>query len=107
MQIVEYLTTDEQSPFANWFDALDPFAATKVTVALARLAAGNISNVKGVGGGVLEQRIDFGPGYRTYFARDGETVVVLLAGGTKRRQQADVDRALMRWHDYKNRKKRT
>jgi putative addiction module killer protein len=107
MQIVEYLSTDGESPFAIWFDALDPVAAAKVTTGMMRLAAGNTSNVKGVGAGVLEQRIDFGPGYRIYFARDGETFVVLLAGGTKRRQQTDIERALLRWQDYKSRNKRT
>jgi putative addiction module killer protein len=57
--------------FAAWFDRLDPQSAAKVTVALHPLGQGNLSNVKGVGGGVLEYRIDFGPGYRLYFGRDG------------------------------------
>ena len=65
---------------------------------------GNLSNVKPVGGGVLEYRIDFGPGYRVYFGRDGDTLIILLAGGTKRRQQDDIAAAQTRWTEYKQRK---
>ena len=64
-----------------------------------------MSNAKGVGAGVLEYRIDFGPGYRIYFGQDGVDLVILLAGGTKRRQQRDVETAQTRWADYKERKK--
>jgi putative addiction module killer protein len=104
MQIVEYLA-EGQSPFALWFDDLDPQAAAKVTVALRRLRDGNLSNVKGVGAGVLEYRFDFGPGYRIYFGRDGDEIVVLVGGGTKQRQQRDIDLAQARWGDYRRRKK--
>ncbi len=89
---------------SRWFDALNAVAAAKVTVALGRLEAGNLSNVKGVGGGVFEYRIDFGPGYRVYFGRDGETLVILLVGGTKRRQQRDIDTARSLWQQYRRRK---
>jgi putative addiction module killer protein len=67
---------------------------------------GNFSSVKGVGSGVLEYRIDFGPGYRIYFGKDGESLVILLAGGTKKRQQEDIEIAIARWQDYKARKRR-
>jgi putative addiction module killer protein len=106
VQTAEYLDTAGGSPFAGWFDQLDPQAAAKVTVAVQRLAQGNLSNTKGVGSGVLEYRIDFGPGYRIYFGRDGEALVILLAGGTKRRQQTDIETAQSRWADYKRRKKK-
>ena len=66
---------------------------------------GNLSNSKGVGSGAQEYRLDFGPGYRIYFGRDGEMLVILLAGGTKKRQQADIETAQARWADYKRRKK--
>jgi putative addiction module killer protein len=74
-----------------------------VTVAIARLEQGNRSNVKGVGAGVLEYRINFGPGYRVYFGRDGEVLVILLTGGTKKRQQRDIDAAIQMWADYRRR----
>jgi putative addiction module killer protein len=105
MQIVEYLDADGRSPFANWFDDLNAQAAAKVTIALARIEQGNLSNAKSVGAGVLEFRIDFGPGYRLYFGREGDTFIILLAGGTKSRQQKDIAVAQARWADYKRRRK--
>ena len=99
-----YLSDDGRSPFGAWFGSLDAIAAAKVTVALSRLERGAVSNVKGVGEGVLEFRIDYGPGYRIYFGRDGDTLIILLAGGTKRRQGADIAAAKRRWKDYKARK---
>ena len=86
LDVREYEDAEGSSPFADWFGELDAVAAAKVTVALARIGQGNLSNVKGVGKGVLEYRIDFGPGYRLYFGRDGDALVILLAGGTKKRQ---------------------
>jgi putative addiction module killer protein len=105
MDVREYLAPDGRSPFGAWVDDLDPQAAAKVTTALARIRLGNLSNVKGVGAGVFECRVDFGPGYRIYFGRDGETIVILVAGGTNRRQQRDITDAQARWQDYKDRKK--
>ncbi len=105
MQIIEYLLPDGHSPFAAWFDRLDPQAAAKVNVALVRMEMGNLSNVKSVGLGVLEYRIDWGPGYRLYFGREGDEWVILLAGGTKQRQHRDISDASLRWQDYKKRKK--
>jgi putative addiction module killer protein len=101
-----YVTGDGRSPFEAWFADLDVAAAAKVSVALARLEQGNVSNVKAVGSGVLEYRIDWGPGYRVYFGRDGERLVILLTGGTKRRQQIDIDTAKAAWADYKRRRPR-
>lgn len=103
MRIVEFVDRRGDSPFAAWFLGLDPRAASKVTTALARLEAGNLSNVKAVGQGVQEYRIDWGPGYRIYFGRRGEELVVLLAGGTKQRQGIDIARAIERWHEYRQR----
>ena len=76
-----------------------------MSVALVRLGQGNTSNAKNVGEGVLEYRIDWGPGYRVYFGRDGETLVILLTGGTKQRQQRDIERAKELWADYKRRRR--
>jgi len=75
-------------------------------VALDRLSIGNFSSVKPVGGGVLELRLHFGPGYRVYFGRDGERIIVLLAGGTKRRQEQDISMARLAWRDYWHRRDR-
>lgn len=105
MQLLEYLDESGRSPFRRWFDRLDAPAAAKVTIALTRLALGNLSSTKGVGHGVFESRIDFGPGYRVYFGRDGDVLVILLGGGTKTRQSADIVDAHGRWVDYKRRKK--
>ena len=74
-------------------------------MANARLEQGNFSNVKPVGEGVLENKIDFGPGYRVYFGRDGDTLIILLCGGTKKRQQRDIERAIAYWRDYKQGKR--
>ena len=79
-------------------------AADRVQVALARMGDGNLSNVRGVGGGVLEYRMSVGPGYRIYFGRDGDTLIVLLGGGTKAHQQADIERARELWRQYRRRK---
>ncbi len=105
MEILEYLAIDGRSPFRTWFDGLDATAAAKVTVAIERMKLGNLAGSKGVGGGVLEHRLDFGPGYRIYFGKDGTSLVILLAGGTKQRQQTNIQTARARWADYKQRKK--
>ncbi|MCW5746830.1 MAG: type II toxin-antitoxin system RelE/ParE family toxin [Alphaproteobacteria bacterium] len=103
---LRYFEDDEgRRPFEAWFEAIDDPARAKVAVGLKRMALGNLSNVKSVGAGVLEFRIDFGPGYRVYFGRDGDTVVILLTGGTKKRQQRDIARAHAFWTDYKRRKR--
>lgn len=73
--------------------------------AVVRMEHGNLSNVKSVGEGVLEYRIDFGPGYRVYFGRDGEVLVMLLIGGTKKRQHRDIVTAKEYWRDYKQTKR--
>ena len=71
-EISEYVDTQGTSPFARWFKRLDSFAAAKVTTALYRMEQGNLGNAKGVGSGVSEQHINFGPGCRIYFGRDGD-----------------------------------
>jgi putative addiction module killer protein len=106
LELRYYLATDGRSPFEEWFSGLDAAAGAKVTVAVARLEQGNLSNVKSVGEGVLEYRIDWGPGYRLYFGRDGNVLVILLTGGTKKRQQRDIETAKALWADYKRRKPR-
>ena len=104
VSVLEYLDRAGSSPFAAWFRSVDAAAAAKVTTSLRRLELGNFSNVKGVGGGVFEYRIDFGPGYRVHFGKDGDAVVILLGGVTKKRQDRDIATAHDRWADYKKRK---
>ncbi|MCX5893479.1 MAG: type II toxin-antitoxin system RelE/ParE family toxin [Deltaproteobacteria bacterium] len=105
MTVREYLDAQGESPLAHWFDGLDSIAAAKVATALYRLEQGNFSRVEGVGGGVYEGKINFGPGYRVYFGKDGEALIILLGGGSKQRQRADISAALSGWQDYKRRKR--
>ena len=103
IEIREYIDDRGRSPFGRWFNDLDAGAAARVRTSLARMEAGNLSNVRGVGRGVLERRINVGPGYRVYFGRDGDTLIVLLGGGTKSRQQRDIKRARELWQEYRRR----
>jgi len=105
IEVREYVAADGKSPYAKWFNSLNAPAAAKIAIATTRMAQGNLSHAKSVGAGVQEYRIDFGPGYRIYFARDGDRLVILLGGGTKNRQQEDIRRAQALWADYKQRKK--
>ena len=108
MEMIElrgYIDEIGTQRFTKWFTSLDAIAAAKVAIALTRMEKGNFSNVQGVGGGVLEYKIDFGPGYRIYFGKDGERLVILIGGGTKKRQGEDIAAANLCWIDYKRRKK--
>jgi len=105
IKVLQYLEKNGNNPFGEWFEDLDPAAAAKVTVAMARIEQGNLSNVKPIGEGVLEYKIDFGPGYRIYFGREGNELVILVAGGTKKRQSKDIEIAKARWADYKQRRR--
>ena len=103
-EIIECTNDADQNLFREWFFGLDARAAAKVTAAIARLENGNTSNVKSVGGRVYEYKINFGPGYRVYFAYDGKKIILLLAGGSKQRQSKDIETAKIRWSDHKARK---
>jgi len=107
LEVRYYLEGDGHSPLAAWFEGLDVIARAKMTVAITRIGQGNLSRVKSLGGGVLEYKIDFGPGYRVYFGRDGDVLVILLTGGTKKRQQSDIKAATAYWQDYKQTKRAT
>jgi len=99
----ELLLEDETSPYAEWFNRLPPDVAAKITVAKLRMQQGNLSRVEWFRG-IGEYKIDSGPGYRIYLAKDGLTLIVLLGGGQKRGQQADIDYAVALWDGYKKRK---
>jgi putative addiction module killer protein len=105
LDVREYQDRAGHNPFRVWFDGLNSEAARKVATALYRLGLGNLSNVKSVGSGVHECRINFGPGYRVYFGREGGLIVILLGGGTKSRQQNDIRLAAERWQEYRGMKK--
>lgn len=105
IRVLEYLDLEGRSPYAAWFDGLSAPAAAKVAAALYQLATGNFSKVRGVGAGVFERKIDFGPGYRIYFGKDGQDVVILLGGSTKQRQQQAIETAKARWAAYRRRKR--
>lgn len=106
MKLVQYLDNLGRSPFESWFKRINAQAAAKITTALVRLEGGNFSNIKSLGSGVYELKVDFGLGYRVYYGYDGQKIVVLLAGGTKKRQNKDIETAKKRWADYKTRKKK-
>jgi putative addiction module killer protein len=103
LNIVEYVRDDGSNPFRAWFDGLHAQAAAKVATAIVRLELGNLSRVKWIGA-IGEYRIDWGPGYRIYLARDGDKLIILLGGGTKQRQQSDIERAKAAWAEYRARK---
>ena len=103
IKVVEYVREDGSNPFKEWFDDLDAQAAAKVATATLRLEMGNTSNVKWIGT-IGEYRIDWGPGYRLYLGKDGEALIILLVGGTKKRQQPDIERAKNLFAEYKARK---
>jgi putative addiction module killer protein len=104
IRVEEFITDEDVSPFRRWFDTLDGQAAALVTIAIDRLGEGNTSNAKALSEGVSELRINRGPGFRIYFGWDGKVLVILLGGGTKKRQQSDIQSALRHWRSYKARK---
>lgn len=90
-----------KTPFLDWLDELkDVKARAIVKKRLDRVRLGNFGDHKAVGDGVSELRIDYGSGYRVYYGRSGETVVILLIAGTKKTQSRDVDKAREYWRDY-------
>lgn len=97
IEVLVYQTEDGRAPFAEWRTGIDRIARARVDVAIDRLRAGNISNLKSLGGGLAELKLHFGPGYRIYLGQEGSRIVILLTGGTKQRQDADIERARKLW----------
>jgi putative addiction module killer protein len=104
IKIQEYIKEDGSNPYQKWFNSLDPIAASKVTVAKTRLELGNTSNIKWFDG-IGEYKINWGAGYRIYLAQDGTQLIILFGGGTKKNQQADIQKAKQLYQEYKQRKK--
>ncbi len=105
IEIRQYVDLLGRNPFDRWFEKLNDDVQARVVVSLDRLERGNTSAAKGIGAGVFELRLDFGPGYRIYFGWDGERLVILLGGGFKKRQQTDIERSHALWQEYKARKR--
>src|SRR5258706_6130655 len=103
-EIREYVENG-RSPYREWFDDLDKFTAARVNMYVRRLEAGNFGAAKSLQDGVFELRMDFGPGYRVYYGREGRTIIILLGGGSKRQQDADIAAAVERWKRYKQNEK--
>jgi putative addiction module killer protein len=107
VEIRRYRTLSGRQPFTEWLSALaDRKARARVEIRLKRLEVGNFGDSRYLRNGVSELRVDWGPGYRIYFGRDGEAVVLLLCGGDKRTQDADIEKAVDLWRDYAKRKNR-
>src|SRR4051794_25782176 len=104
IHVLRYVTASSKDLIGEWLAALgDARARAKIAARLARLAAGNFGDCKALRDGVWELRIDWGPGYRVYYAIAARACVLLLCGGDKRKQSADIDRAVAYWIDYKKR----
>jgi putative addiction module killer protein len=100
-ELVEYQEPDGSVPFRAWLTKLkDRTARARIDARLLRIRRGNCGDAKSVGDGVHELRVDYGPGYRVYFAPVGDRVVVLLIGGDKRTQAADIKKAKKYWSTY-------
>jgi putative addiction module killer protein len=107
IEIRRYRTIAGDEPLTQWLAALaDRKARARILVRLERLELGNFGDARHVREGVCELRIDWGPGYRVCFGREGDSIVVLLCGGDKRRQAADVERAVKLWDEHENRRAR-
>ena len=106
VEIREYIDARGRNHFREWTSRLDPGVRARIDKTVFRLGGGNFSAVKPEGEGLSALRLDFGPGYRVCFGNDGQRLVILLAGGTKRRQQDDIQTARRLWTEYKGRKRK-
>ena len=105
-EVEDYLSPQGEDPYKKWLVELaDRQARARVLVRVLRIKAGNFGDCKPLQDGVWELRIDHGPGYRVYYAQAGKRLILLLAGGDKRKQQADIEKAIERWHDWQHRRK--
>ncbi len=104
IKIEEYLSVDQKNHYREWFDGLPVEYASKVAAARARMMAGSLGNVKPIDGTLKEYRIDWGPGIRIYLTQDGDKLIVLLGGGTKNGQAADIKHAKKLRDEYEDRK---
>ena len=107
IEIHVYRGSRSQAPYFKWLAAQkDQRTVAVIQARLNRVRLGNFGDCKAVGGGVEELRVDYGPGYRIYFGRDGKTVIILLCAGSKSTQNRDIDSAKEFWRDYEDGKDR-
>ncbi len=107
MEVQIYITRDKKQPFTEWLSNLrDAKGKGVIRSRIDRLSLGGLGDCKSVGDGVWELKIDFGAGYRVYYAKSGNEIVLLLCGGIKKTQQSDIDEAKQYWADYKRRVKK-
>ena len=104
LTIREYLTANGKNPFREWLNSLTVAVRARIQARMLRFETGNLGDHKSVGNGVWEARVMFGPGYRIYFGKDGDTVVILLGGSSKQKQDEAIEAAKARWVDYRRRK---
>jgi len=102
-QIKLYLTVEGKCPYRKWLDGLDKKIRARVQARVFRFEMGNLGDSKHLEAGVFEARFTIGPGYRLYFGLEEKTVVVLLTGGDKSTQKADIEKAIRFWKDYQQR----
>jgi putative addiction module killer protein len=108
VQVLRYVNPAGRDVFGHWLAELtDARARAKIAARIDRLAAGNFGDCKPIRQGVWELRIDWGPGYRVYYGMLERTCVLLLCGGDKRKQSADINRAIDCWTDFKERMGKT
>jgi putative addiction module killer protein len=104
IELRRYQSEDKSTPVTEWLTGLrDARARAQIEVRLRRVSAGNFGDCKPVGEGVSELRVDIGTGYRVYYGKHGQALVILLCGGDKGSQQADITRAKTYWTDWKRR----
>lgn len=104
IELRRYRTAGGEVPFSNWLSNLDKGTVLRIQAYVDRMQESNFGNSRSVGEGVLELKIDFGSGYRVYYLRDGPSVALLLCGGNKDSQTADIRRAREYARDYWSRK---
>ena len=103
-EIIHYLSDTGRDLYQDWLDRLkDRTAQARITMRINRMAVGAFGACKPIRDGVWELRLDHGPGYRVYYAQSGKRLILLLLGGDKRNQQADIEKAIECWHDYQRR----
>ncbi|MEK6772300.1 MAG: type II toxin-antitoxin system RelE/ParE family toxin [Bdellovibrionota bacterium] len=102
-----YVTTDGKQPYSDWIKSLrDAVAVSRIRTRIDRVEEGHLGQYKSLGTGLFEFKFSFGPGYRVYFAIDGDKIILLLSGGDKGSQRKDIEKAREYWTDYLMRKRK-